>query len=97
MRFYSNQITGVGGSYVLFPIVLLLDASVACRANTSLRTGHQRLIVGDKVAEGVLACLKLVLESCPCNSVLQVQLLSSSSILVRAYVEMQAHLLLLLT
>lgn len=78
MRFYGDQITVVGGSYVLFPVVLLLDASVACRANKSLRTGHQRLIVGDKVAEGLLACLKLVLESCPCKSVIQVQLFSSS-------------------
>lgn len=57
--------------YLLFPIVLLLDGAVACRANNGAQEGHMRLNVGDKVAERAVACLSAVLEKCPCQSVPQ--------------------------
>ncbi|KAG0557818.1 hypothetical protein KC19_11G159100 [Ceratodon purpureus] len=56
--------------YLLFPLVMLLDAAVACREKKGVE-GHRRLNVGDKVAEGVVVCLRAVLEKCPCQSVSQ--------------------------
>lgn len=63
-----------GYSYLLFPLVMLLDAAVACREKKGVE-GHRRLNVGDKVAEGVVVCLRAVLEKCPCQSVSQVPVL----------------------
>ncbi|KAJ7549328.1 hypothetical protein O6H91_07G049000 [Diphasiastrum complanatum] len=70
--------------YVLFPLLLLLDASVDCRASpvlskfTTVSTqskGEKPFLVADKVAEGVLSCLEVILERCSAKNVNQMSML----------------------
>lgn len=72
--------------YTLFPLLILLDAAVGCRASSkddddpdgrsSLMTSVPKvpptLRVSDRVAEGVLTCLEQLLSKCTLTSVDQV-------------------------
>ncbi len=60
------------GSYILFPLTLLLDAAIACRARTDDKREHGHPWLGDKVAEHLLICLNILLDGCPCKTVPQV-------------------------
>lgn len=67
--------------YIVFPLLLLLDAAVECRS-LSTHDGKERSVlsgapevfykVGDFVAEGVINCLAELLFKCPVRSVDQV-------------------------
>ncbi|KFK42304.1 hypothetical protein AALP_AA2G238700 [Arabis alpina] len=50
--------------YTLFPLLLLLDAAVACRSQ-----GKTPYRVSDKVAEGVINCLEELLKKCHIGSI----------------------------
>ncbi|EFH64030.1 hypothetical protein ARALYDRAFT_477087 [Arabidopsis lyrata subsp. lyrata] len=58
--------------YTLFPLLLLLDAAVACRSQGNNhpdefpKTPHR---VSDKVAEGVISCLEELLKKCHIGSI----------------------------
>lgn len=60
-------------SYTLFPLLLLLDAAVACRSQGGGVVVPYR--VSDKVAEGVVSCLEELLKKCHVGSVDQVSLI----------------------
>lgn len=60
-------------SYTLFPLLLLLDAAVACRSEGGGVVVPYR--VSDKVAEGVVSCLEELLKKCHVGSVDQVSLI----------------------
>ncbi|XP_009128339.1 TELO2-interacting protein 1 homolog isoform X2 [Brassica rapa] len=53
--------------YTLFPLLLLLDAAVACRSEGGGVVVPYR--VSDKVAEGVVSCLEELLKKCHVGSV----------------------------
>ncbi|CAN6853350.1 unnamed protein product [Brassica oleracea] len=53
--------------YTLFPLLLLLDAAVACRSQGGGVVVPYR--VSDKVAEGVVSCLEELLKKCHVGSV----------------------------
>ncbi|KAL9226053.1 hypothetical protein vseg_001907 [Gypsophila vaccaria] len=66
--------------YIMFPLLLLLDAAVSCRSSekscseeNSVRTAHDQtpIKVSDAVAEGVLQCLEELLSKCHMGSVNQ--------------------------
>ena len=68
-------------SYALFPLLLVLDASIDCRSkqNSSSKGNFDTYSspplpypVSDRVAEGVLQCLEEVLKKCHLGSVDQV-------------------------
>jgi hypothetical protein len=65
-------------SYILFPLLLLLDASVACRSTkhmdsvNSPRRDGTLLMISDSVAEGVLSCLEELLQRCSLTTIDQV-------------------------
>ena len=73
-------------SYTLFPLLLLLDAAVACRSPEKVDSGREVEIssdpkmphkVSDAVAEGVLQCLEELLNKCHLGSVEQVILIEN--------------------
>ncbi|CAH2067873.1 unnamed protein product [Thlaspi arvense] len=58
--------------YTLFPLLLLLDAAVACRShgnNQPESFPKKPYRVSDKVAEGVISCLEELLKKCHIGSV----------------------------
>lgn len=66
---------------MLFPLLLLFDASVNCRSSTESKSKDNSLVfipletehkVSDSVAEGVVLCLEEVLKKCRLGSVDQV-------------------------
>jgi len=62
-------------SYTLFPLLLLLDAAVACRSqgqNKPEEFPQTPYRVSDKVAEGVISCLEELLKKCHIGSIDQV-------------------------
>lgn len=61
-------------SYTLFPLLLLLDAAVACRSPEKVEISNPKMPhkVSDAVAEGVLQCLEELLIKCHLGSVEQV-------------------------
>ena len=70
-------------SYVLFPLLLLLDAAVVDRSQQKVDSGENNMMsvshelphrVSDSVAEGVLQCLEELLKKCRLGSVEQVVL-----------------------
>lgn len=78
----------VCSEYVLFPLQLLLDASVACRVHQhpieaknlqpTLRSDSgvsPKLHIADKIAEGVLLCLEEFLLRCPLSTTTQMSVL----------------------
>lgn len=58
----------------MFPLLLLLDASVRCRSGDKGGDlgGAAGLEIADSVAEGVLMCLEELLKKCHLGSVNQV-------------------------
>lgn len=63
-------------SYTLFPLLLLLDAAVACRSqgkNQPEEFPKTPYRVSDKVAEGVINCLEELLKKCHIGSIDQVK------------------------
>ncbi|CAM6129670.1 unnamed protein product [Calypogeia fissa] len=76
--------------YALFPLVLLLDAAVANRSSKPLHqmefsAKNQEVRVGDRVAEGVLSCLEVILERCvletPSQATMLLRKLTSAAML----------------
>lgn len=68
---------GVGVSYALFPLLLLFDAAVAGRSSTSsakteFSAKGQVVRIGDRVAEGVLSCVEVILQRCIVQTTSQV-------------------------
>ncbi|KAJ3681678.1 hypothetical protein LUZ60_014251 [Juncus effusus] len=59
--------------YTLFPLLMLLDASVQCRKGKTVNSVESlsNLEVSDSVSEGVLKCLETLLSKCPLSSVNQ--------------------------
>ncbi|ERN14793.1 uncharacterized protein LOC18443063 isoform X1 [Amborella trichopoda] len=63
--------------YVLFPLLLLLDAAIRCRSsskgdpNKNIGVDMAPCTISDRVAEGVLQCLEQVLKKCHLVSVNQ--------------------------
>ncbi|XVF60850.1 hypothetical protein PTKIN_Ptkin08bG0081000 [Pterospermum kingtungense] len=56
--------------YTLFPLLLLLDASIDCRSSESESgNNYSKVRVSDKVAEGVVECLEELLKKCHLGSV----------------------------
>ncbi|OMO55316.1 hypothetical protein CCACVL1_27310 [Corchorus capsularis] len=53
--------------YILFPLLLLLDAAVDCRSSQKKSKTNKK--VSDKVAEGVVQCLEELLKKCQLGSV----------------------------
>ncbi|OMP09768.1 hypothetical protein COLO4_05147 [Corchorus olitorius] len=53
--------------YILFPLLLLLDAAVDCRSSQKKSETNKK--VSDKVAEGVVQCLEELLKNCQLGSV----------------------------
>lgn len=67
--------------YILFPLLLLLDASVACRSakhmdsvNSPRRDGTL-FMISDSVAEGVLSCLEELLRRCTLTTIDQLSMI----------------------
>ncbi|KAH9302063.1 hypothetical protein KI387_013646, partial [Taxus chinensis] len=61
--------------YILVPLLLLLDASIACRSTKDIDSTNMPLKVSDSVAEGVLTCLEEVLKRCSLTSTNQLSIL----------------------
>lgn len=68
-------------SFILFPLLLLFDASVECRSSMKIDSKDDSLVsstlrvehkVSDSVAEGVVLCLEEVLKKCQLGSIDQV-------------------------
>ncbi|XVE62997.1 hypothetical protein DITRI_Ditri06bG0164600 [Diplodiscus trichospermus] len=55
--------------YTLFPLLLLLDAAVDCRSSQNKSESSNNKRVSDKVAEGVVQCLEMLLRKCYLGSV----------------------------
>ena len=61
-------------SYTMFPLLLLLDAAVQCRAREKADAPMRALEISDCVAEGVLLCVEELLKKCHLGTVNQVHL-----------------------
>ncbi|XP_020262494.1 uncharacterized protein LOC109838460 [Asparagus officinalis] len=57
--------------YTMFPLLLLLDAAVQCRAGERADEPMKNLDISDSVAEGVLLCIEELLKKCHLGSVNQ--------------------------